>query len=445
MEFGAKIKKLNLNQKITYSLGVFFVFTALVPVTILSINSYQRAVDTADETRQQWMIEHTKMLSQDVTRRIENKQNLFLSFLACPQINHLLEWKASNISLKSEFTNATLIEQTKGDFYTQRIQNVSYYQFILEFFMNQTAVHENLDMLRIMAADGNVLVGVIANQEDLIDFKGDKQWLQDTLTHHDKNSIIISPISLARITGHPTIRYSLPLYSNGSIEALIVANFAAKAIVDEINEDQHHDSGFSVMIDLNYENAEGQELGEVYIAHSLDPLGTLNYTFNEENAGLIEFKSEFFKDREKLILFLHIVDSIDMMICFDTIIAHDQEWKIIHAIEITDYYAQANEVQQFSITLFLITIVVLGIIGGLLLVLLIRIFGQKEKQMQELRSLLPICANCKKIRDDHGYWNQIEDFLRAHEDLDFTHSICDHCARELYPELYTDEDLPDHL
>ena len=107
--------------------------------------------------------------------------------------------KASNLTLQSEFTNATLSEQTTGNFYIQRIRNVSYYQSVLEFFMNQAAVYENLDMLRIMAADGNVLVGVVNNQEDLLDYKGDKQWLQETLTQSENYSVYISPISIARL------------------------------------------------------------------------------------------------------------------------------------------------------------------------------------------------------------------------------------------------------
>ncbi len=50
-----------------------------------------------------------------------------------------------------------------------------------------------------------------------------------------------------------------------------------------------------------------------------------------------------------------------------------------------------------------------------------------------LGGLLPICASCKKIRDDRGYWNQIEIYLREHSDADFTHGICPQCAEELYP------------
>ncbi|MBN2466893.1 MAG: PhnD/SsuA/transferrin family substrate-binding protein [Deltaproteobacteria bacterium] len=60
-------------------------------------------------------------------------------------------------------------------------------------------------------------------------------------------------------------------------------------------------------------------------------------------------------------------------------------------------------------------------------------------QVKTLTGLLPICAQCKKVRDDTGYWNQIENFIRDHTEADFSHSICPDCARKLYPELYDDD------
>jgi PAS domain S-box-containing protein len=48
----------------------------------------------------------------------------------------------------------------------------------------------------------------------------------------------------------------------------------------------------------------------------------------------------------------------------------------------------------------------------------------------------PICSNCKKIRDDKGYWSQIESYIAKHSEADFTHSICPECAKKLYPEFY---------
>lgn len=63
-------------------------------------------------------------------------------------------------------------------------------------------------------------------------------------------------------------------------------------------------------------------------------------------------------------------------------------------------------------------------------------------ELMKLKSMLPICANCRKIRDDEGYWSQIETYLSAHSDTQFTHSICPECAKKLYPGLY-DDDEPD--
>jgi PAS domain S-box-containing protein len=52
-----------------------------------------------------------------------------------------------------------------------------------------------------------------------------------------------------------------------------------------------------------------------------------------------------------------------------------------------------------------------------------------------LRGLLPICSYCKKIRDDKGYWNQIESYIRDHSDAEFTHGMCPECLKKHYPDL----------
>jgi len=52
--------------------------------------------------------------------------------------------------------------------------------------------------------------------------------------------------------------------------------------------------------------------------------------------------------------------------------------------------------------------------------------------------MLPICASCKKIRDDQGYWQQVESYIIQHSEAQFSHSICPECARKLYPEFYDD-------
>jgi len=54
------------------------------------------------------------------------------------------------------------------------------------------------------------------------------------------------------------------------------------------------------------------------------------------------------------------------------------------------------------------------------------------KKLKVLKGLLPICASCKKIRDDKGYWNKIEGYIQKHSDATFSHGVCPECLEKLY-------------
>ena len=59
----------------------------------------------------------------------------------------------------------------------------------------------------------------------------------------------------------------------------------------------------------------------------------------------------------------------------------------------------------------------------------------QQRETERLRQLLPICSNCHKVRDDHGYWSAIEQYMRETQDVRFTHGLCPICIEKLYPEL----------
>jgi len=59
---------------------------------------------------------------------------------------------------------------------------------------------------------------------------------------------------------------------------------------------------------------------------------------------------------------------------------------------------------------------------------------QALAKVKLLSGLLPICASCKKIRNDEGYWEQLEFYIREHSEAEFTHGICPDCCKKLYPE-----------
>ena len=60
------------------------------------------------------------------------------------------------------------------------------------------------------------------------------------------------------------------------------------------------------------------------------------------------------------------------------------------------------------------------------------------KEVKVLRGLIPICASCKKIRNDGGFWQQLEDYLSEHSGVEFSHGLCQPCIKKLYPGVYRD-------
>lgn len=61
------------------------------------------------------------------------------------------------------------------------------------------------------------------------------------------------------------------------------------------------------------------------------------------------------------------------------------------------------------------------------------------EQIKTLSGIIPICSNCKKIRDDKGYWEQVEAYVSKHTDAKFSHGICPECIKKLYPQLWDEE------
>jgi len=72
---------------------------------------------------------------------------------------------------------------------------------------------------------------------------------------------------------------------------------------------------------------------------------------------------------------------------------------------------------------------------------LIENLQQALAEVKTLSGLIPICSYCKNIRDDTGYWSQIEAYIQEHSGAEFSHSICPECAKKYFPDykLYGQE------
>ncbi len=80
---------------------------------------------------------------------------------------------------------------------------------------------------------------------------------------------------------------------------------------------------------------------------------------------------------------------------------------------------------------------VVSILAGAVALFFFRINRQLTNalaKIKTLKGLIPICSNCKKIRDDKVYWQQVEAYISQHSEADFSHSICEECAGKLYPQ-----------
>lgn len=67
---------------------------------------------------------------------------------------------------------------------------------------------------------------------------------------------------------------------------------------------------------------------------------------------------------------------------------------------------------------------------------LIKKLKEALDKIKTLRGLIPICSECKKIRDDQGYWSQVETYIEHHSEAEFSHGICPECMKKLYPKYY---------
>ncbi len=71
--------------------------------------------------------------------------------------------------------------------------------------------------------------------------------------------------------------------------------------------------------------------------------------------------------------------------------------------------------------------------------MLVKELQESLGNIKTLKGLVPICSSCKKIRNDGGYWQQVEEYVAEHTEADFSHGICDECAHKLYPQYFKDK------
>jgi DNA-binding NarL/FixJ family response regulator len=168
-----------------------------------------------------------------------------------------------------------------------------------------------------------------------------------------------------------------------------------------------------------------------------------NVIYNVIHVSLLAEGLELLKNVlfDVVLLDLGLPDGLGGLKTFEKIYAHSPQLPII-VLTGNDDDAFAIESVQKGAQDYLVK----GQVSGALLGRSIRYAIERKKlltqleysakEIRKLRGILPICANCKKIRDDKGYWTQVEVYISDHSETEFSHGLCPECATKMYPTYY---------
>ena len=95
-----------------------------------------------------------------------------------------------------------------------------------------------------------------------------------------------------------------------------------------------------------------------------------------------------------------------------------------------------RKLRQLAVVVFLVGVSV--VVSGLFIFAVVMAnqeIHRRDRLLDDLSRIYPICSYCKKVRDDKGYWRIVEDYMQSHSEAQFSHSICPDCMAQLYPEV----------
>jgi len=355
MRFPLRNKPLKTQIKVAFF--VIVTFTSIIPITYININTLQTNLENEELVNQDRLNGDIKKLTTNLEATLTQLQISFDAISSNPQIREIVEFCATNDTIVNDFED--LENKTVGDFYPQRLETNNLYIILMDFFYINFDHNDNLEMIRIFSDNGNVIAGVVQDSADLVDYKGDKSWFQDTLGMIDENITYTSPISIARITGEPNIRFSIPIKINNESKGVFVINYNVE-FLDYIFYEPHEFTHFIIIIDPNYENAEGEFLGEVYIVNSLDN----ESCFNESNGGNIDFKESMLTSLVEDEIGEITINNTDYYFSFQMISFNQKIWYMVH-LTTTEIFSERSItiLKQGIIVLLIMVILIIGLVS----------------------------------------------------------------------------------
>lgn len=246
-------------------LTFMFIVSILSSVSIISYMHVNVVNDFFEGKVKSTLRSKVLAIERSLNREISNQKALLIAVREHPEVSELV----------MEFSKTATGSKAEPPYPLALSDSESYHRLV-SYFTELTSEVTSLEMLRIFWKDGYVLAGVVYGSEDIRDYKGDKGWFSEAISGNSSGAVYISPINVARHTNTPVIRYVSPIYLNGNLTGVIVANFNFRETFSLIKESFWEEGEHVFIVDPYYENAEGEVLGPRFIVNTYDPKTEFN-------------------------------------------------------------------------------------------------------------------------------------------------------------------------
>ncbi len=329
------------------------------------------------------------------------------------------------------------------------------------------------DQVRLLDRHGMEVVRVNYNDgvssvvpADQLQHKGKRYYFTDTI-QLGKDAIFVSPFDLniergqVEIPFKPMIRFGAPLFSaDGNKNGVIILNFLGSELIRKLKRISSQGAGQIMLLNRDsYWLAAPDKADEWSFMFKDKPKRHFRNRYPEmwtylaaRNAGQHQTPNGLFTFTTIFPLEEGLRSSTGSPEAFaasaQTLSAQEYYWKLVSHVPPERIHAEMTIFVTRLAGTCTFLIIVLGIGVWFLAKAQFKrdqVSMEKERLIQELQNalgevktlsgLIPICAHCKKIRDDSGYWNRLETYIEARSEADFSHGICPECAEKLYPEF----------
>ncbi len=330
------------------------------------------------------------------------------------------------------------------------------------------------DQIRYLDQTGQEIIRINYNKgkpvvvmKNKLQSKAKRYYFEDTFKLN-KNEVFISPLDLNIEHGEleqpqkPIIRFGTPIFNkNGYKRGIVVLNYLAGIMISNLERGVSQGFGqFSLLNSEGYWLKSPEPMSEWGFMYKNRKELTFGNKFPSEWKQISGSDSDQFQSENGLFTFVTFYplkgtqkSSTGSSEAFgsSTALVEGKEYFLKIVSHVPNLILQEGSQRVFK-TLFQLYIFIIGILisGAVIITYSLenrrRVNKEREKLIQELQhalnevkslqGILPICASCKKIRDDKGYWKQIEAYISDHSEAEFSHGICPDCTKKLYPNLF---------